>query len=236
MSHPRRRFFSLPRGREACEPMGNRRYDEPTFRSALADPTVLTMADLCRAVGIVPRGANYETLRRYARSLGLEDQLPPSRRPKPWRADDDRLGELVRTSTSIRQVIIGLGCKPTGASYRGVKERIEILGISTSHFTGQGWMGGRTFPERQKSVEQLIAAGAATGEIRKRLISSGRRQHRCETCERTAWCGRPIPLELDHIDGDRDNNDLTNLRLLCPNCHAQTPTYRGRNIGRRAPG
>jgi hypothetical protein len=42
--------------------------------------------------------------------------------------------------------------------------------------------------------------------------------------------GRPIPLELDHIDGHHWNNSLDNLRLLCPNCHAQTPTYKARNI------
>ncbi len=52
-------------------------------------------------------------------------------------------------------------------------------------------------------------------------------------CRRERWNGRPIPLELDHVSGVRDDNRLNNLRLLCPNCHAQTPTYRGRNIGAR---
>lgn len=42
----------------------------------------------------------------------------------------------------------------------------------------------------------------------------------------------PIPIELDHIDGNPENNKSDNLRLICPNCHAQTPTYKGRNIGK----
>jgi len=45
----------------------------------------------------------------------------------------------------------------------------------------------------------------------------------------TEWLGRPIPLELHHIDGNRDNNVLENYQLLCPNCHALTDSYRGRN-------
>jgi len=45
---------------------------------------------------------------------------------------------------------------------------------------------------------------------------------------------QPIPLELDHIDGNHQNNALDNLRLLCPNCHSLTPTFRGKNK-RRAP-
>lgn len=56
--------------------------------------------------------------------------------------------------------------------------------------------------------------------------------HRCWICRQTEWMGQPIPLELDHIDGNSDNNTRGNLRLGCPNCHAQTPTYKARNKGR----
>lgn len=58
------------------------------------------------------------------------------------------------------------------------------------------------------------------------------RGHECEVCKNKLWMGKPIPLELDHIDGDCRNNGKSNLRLICPNCHAQTDTYKGKNVGR----
>ncbi len=63
-----------------------------------------------------------------------------------------------------------------------------------------------------------------------RLIEE--RGHQCEKCKNTEWCDQPISLELDHIDGNNENNVRDNCRLICPNCHAQTPTYKGRNIGK----
>jgi Zn finger protein HypA/HybF involved in hydrogenase expression len=53
---------------------------------------------------------------------------------------------------------------------------------------------------------------------------------KCLICNIDSWNSKSIRLELDHIDGDRTNNTRLNLRLLCPNCHSQTPTFRGRNI------
>lgn len=70
-----------------------------------------------------------------------------------------------------------------------------------------------------------------TNALKWRLIREGIKRRRCESCGRNEWSGRPIPLELDHINGRREDNRLDNLRVLCPNCHAQTDTYRGRNIG-----
>jgi hypothetical protein len=54
---------------------------------------------------------------------------------------------------------------------------------------------------------------------------------KCMRCENTEWQGVPIPLELDHIDGNAGDNSPKNLRLLCPNCHAQTPTHKAKNKG-----
>lgn len=66
--------------------------------------------------------------------------------------------------------------------------------------------------------------------IRKTLI--WKFGHKCFECELSEWRGFPIPLELDHIDGDAGNDRFNNLRLLCANCHGITPTWKGRNKGK----
>ncbi len=56
--------------------------------------------------------------------------------------------------------------------------------------------------------------------------------HKCSVCKNSEWMGKPIPLQVDHKDGDSDNDNLSNLRNICPNCHAQTPTYCNKNKGK----
>lgn len=67
------------------------------------------------------------------------------------------------------------------------------------------------------------------GTVKKYFIKLGYQEYRCNICGITDWCGKKLNLELDHINGDHWDNRLENLRLLCLNCHSQTPTYRGRN-------
>lgn len=55
---------------------------------------------------------------------------------------------------------------------------------------------------------------------------------KCQICSNTHWMGSHIPIEMDHIDGNYTNNIKENLRLICPNCHAQTLTYKGKNKGK----
>jgi hypothetical protein len=75
----------------------------------------------------------------------------------------------------------------------------------------------------------LKVRGANYDTVRRRLLREGNFPHACQICRQSKWMEQAIPLELDHIDGDREDNLLENLRLICPNCHAQTVNYRGRN-------
>ena len=63
-------------------------------------------------------------------------------------------------------------------------------------------------------------------KLKVRLINEGYLKPQCNICTRLYWVGETIPLQLDHINGNNEDNSLENLRLLCPNCHAQTPQYR----------
>lgn len=68
----------------------------------------------------------------------------------------------------------------------------------------------------------------------KRLLKEGYKEHKCERCNNIEWINNPILLELHHINGINTDNRIENLQMLCPNCHAQTDNYRGKNIGMSA--
>lgn len=69
-------------------------------------------------------------------------------------------------------------------------------------------------------------------KLKLKLIKDGIKQAKCEICSNVEWNGKLIPLELDHIDGNHYNNNLENLQIICPNCHAQTETNSGKNRGK----
>lgn len=69
-----------------------------------------------------------------------------------------------------------------------------------------------------------------SNKLRLRLLEEGYFEPKCYSCGLFTWLDKPIPLELEHIDGNSGNHLISNLTLLCPNCHSFTPTYRGKNI------
>ena len=69
-----------------------------------------------------------------------------------------------------------------------------------------------------------------TFKLKNRLLKQGVIKNICSKCGINEWNNLPLNMELDHIDGNRMNHKLENLRMLCPNCHSQTETYRAKNI------
>lgn len=150
---------------------------------------------------------------------------------------EEQVRDAVTSSKSKRQVLIKLGLAPKGGNYKSLDRTFKKLNIDSSHFTGQGWNKGKTF-EPTRPIEAYLSNtySIASFSLKRRLLREGIFTLKCSKCKRTKWLGKDIPLELEHIDGNSNNNNLNNLCLLCPNCHAFTPTYRGKNKGRSTHG
>ena len=151
------------------------------------------------------------------------------RRRFTW--SDEQLELAIKSSISIAQVIRALGMRVAGGNYETIKRRVKDLGLDTAHWLGQAHYRGKVLHRPSRALEDILRSGTRyqTRTLKLRLLRAGMMDAACKCCGLTEWMGKSIPLELDHIDGDRENNSLSNLRLLCPNCHALTPTYRGRN-------
>ena|SRR3989338_2352409 len=159
-------------------------------------------------------------------------------RKRTW--TNEQLTIAVTNSKSYRGVIKTLGLRPTGGNYDQVKKYIKESALSTQHFTGKTWNKGLKFPSRPLiSLKDILVKNSTyqSFKLKNRLFSAKLRKPRCEEC---GWAkmspdGR-VPLELDHINGDRHDNRLENLRILCPNCHSLQITHRGKNRKRPSAG
>ena len=145
----------------------------------------------------------------------------------------EQLKEIVASSFSYRTCLQKLGLNASGNAYTQIKKRIKENNIDITHFTGKRWNKGiKTGSAPRISLESILQGNHptyGTSHLKYRLLKEGIFEHICSKCTNYMWCNEPIPLELDHIDGNPENHIISNLRMLCPNCHAQTPTHAGKN-------
>ena len=130
----------------------------------------------------------------------------------------DEILEKIKNNESKSAICKTLRCKP-----ETLERYLKIMDIE--YKGNQGLKGIKDSNKRKNTLEYLKNEFISTPRLRKKLIQDGMKNHKCEMCGIENWLGKDITLELHHIDGNRFNNDLSNLQILCPNCHSLTPNH-----------
>jgi len=148
-----------------------------------------------------------------------------------------KLKEAVISSTSYGQVLRKLGLRNAGGNYVQIKKYIKEHKLNTKHFKGRAWNKGlQGIGKPRLELSQILVKNSQfqSFKLKKRLFIAKLKPEYCEQCR---WAEKTtdgfLPLELDHINGNRHDNRLENLRVLCPNCHSLTPNHRGRGGRKR---
>ena len=153
--------------------------------------------------------------------------------PKHRSWSDSELKLAVAGSYSVRSVLIKLELIPAGGNYEQIKTRIALLNINTEHFTGKLWNKGKKYTLKNSlNLNEILVENSniQSFKLKNKLFALGLLFPKCEIC---GWCqeasdGR-VPVELDHKNGNKYDNRIENLRILCPNCHSLQLTHRGKN-------
>jgi hypothetical protein len=137
---------------------------------------------------------------------------------------------IVINSTSMWDVVKNAGVSKQEGNYRYIKNLLKKYNIPIEHFVDQR----KGFNRSSKPLSEYLVKDKyltlSGNRLKIKLFEAGLKDNRCEECgQDEIWRGKKISLILDHKDGDRYNNELNNLRIVCPNCNATLDTHCGKN-------
>lgn len=190
--------------------------------------------ELIDCLGLKNNRYSYNIVKKFIEDNKLD--LSHFRQPKlSENRDIESVKDAVNNSYSIRETLIKLDLAPYGGNYKCLRRVLEEYNIDTSHFLGKAAKTKKISSNRigRRPVDEYLVLNPeikiTTYKLKNRLIAENYFEKKCYRCNTTKWQGYEVPLELEHINGNHNDFRFENLTLLCPNCHALTETYRGRN-------
>jgi hypothetical protein len=157
------------------------------------------------------------------------------RRSIIWTTPSDEFIKIVSDSRTITECLKKLGLVNKGRNNKTFLARVEEENISIEHIRKQSASVAQE--AKRIPLEDFLVLGREVqgSALKKKLVSACLMKDQCAVCgQLPEWNGKPLSLELDHINGNRLDNRIENLRIICPHCHSQTDTFRGRaNKGKK---
>ncbi|MFG3032859.1 HNH endonuclease [Streptomyces sp. NPDC048253] len=189
--------------------------------------TATSVRGVARALGVPDDSRSRATLSRMLATQHIDVGHFSYRRAT---IPEDSLRSLVRTCTSYADVMRGLGLDVNDTNHRRVRRAAFRLNLDTSHFTRRSW-GRPERPAPPPTAQRVLVvlpeqAGRTNRNMLHRALTEIGVPYACAECGNPGeWRGRPITLQIDHVNGNWRDNRKENLRYLCPNCHALTATW-----------
>jgi Zn finger protein HypA/HybF involved in hydrogenase expression len=151
------------------------------------------------------------------------------------KVSDEDFSSIVSESTNYAQICRAIGLRCQGSNYRTIKNRIKRLNLSIAHFR-------RHVPNqiaKELPIDKVFIKNSkynCSKGLKTKLLKQDLLEYKCQKCSNTGeWQGQPMSLQIDHINGIRNDNRIENLRFLCPNCHSQTFTHSGKRFKKPQP-